>query len=318
MVTDNIISILKEAESIAILPHISLDGDGLGSSLAFACALGKLNKHGTVYLEEAIPHIYSFLPGSQQVRFYEGEPPKVDVAVALDSGDIERLGKRAAIFNNAGITVNIDHHQTNSMFAAHNYVQTGASAVGEIIYQFIKMMGLELDEKIATCLYVAIVADTGGFRFSNTTATTHQIAADLISNGVNVSEISRKVFDSVSREKVKLMGAAINSLELFEEGKVAFIAVTKEMIGSVGASDEDCDGIVNIGRSINGVEAAVMLKERDNGEIKVNLRSNSYVDVAAIAGMFSGGGHKRAAGCTIKREISEAKKMILNEIVKVL
>lgn len=318
MILNKILSAIKEARNVAILPHISVDGDGYGSSLALAIALKKLNKDATVYLEEDIPSVYSFLPGKDMVKMYDGVQVKHDIVVALDSGDMERLGARVDIFKDAKTTVNIDHHPTNTEFAALNYVDTVSSAVGEIVYQMIKSLGLSINADMASCLYVAITTDTGGFRYSNTTAITHQIAGDLINSGINIAEISQKVFDSVPLRKVKLMGAAINAMELFEDGKTAFIILTDEIMKGTGAKEEDCDGIVNIARSIETVEVAVMMRQRDNGDIKINLRSKSYVDVSAIASARGGGGHKRAAGCTVKGDIQEVKQHLLKDIKGVL
>ncbi|GAE87520.1 3'-to-5' oligoribonuclease A [Acetivibrio straminisolvens JCM 21531] len=240
------------------------------------------------------------------------------MVIALDTGDMERLGKRAAIFNDAGITVNIDHHPTNTQFGQVNLVNTDSAAVGEMIYRLIEMMGINIDKDMATCLYVAIATDTGGFRYSNTTPVTHRITADLINNGVDVSYISQTVFETVSLPKVKLMGKAIENLELFENGKLAIIKITDDLLKSVGAKEEDCDGIVNIGRNIEGVEVAVVIRQRAGGELKINFRSKNYVDVSVIANRHSGGGHKRAAGCTIKCGINEAKEMLIKEIREVL
>jgi bifunctional oligoribonuclease and PAP phosphatase NrnA len=317
-VLNEIISVLKGSDKIAILPHIAADGDALGSCLALALALQKLNKKPVVFLEEDIPQIYRFLPGIQMAKVYERSSTNFDTAIALDTGDIGRLGIRREIFDSSKVTVNIDHHNTNSEFAFHNYISSSASAVGEIIYQLIKMLGLELNPDMAVCLYVAITTDTGGFRFSNTTPLTHQIISDLIKNGVNVAEISQRVFDSTSYEKVKLMGAAINALELVEKGKVAVMLLTNEIIKQTGAREEDCDGIISIGRNIRGVEVAALLRQWDNGEIKVNLRSNSNVDVSAIAGLYSGGGHKKAAGYITKGSLIDAKQKLLDDIREVL
>lgn len=318
MILDNIISILKSADRIAILPHLSVDGDGLGSSLALGLILGKLGKKTAVFLEENIPSVYDFLPGLELVA---ADPPAgctFDVAVALDTGDPGRLGRRADIFNAAGITVNIDHHTTNSQFAFYNYVDIKASSVGEIVYQLIKMMGQDMDADIATCLYVALATDTGGFKYSNTSALTHQVAADLINSGVNVADVSQRVFDATSLEKTRLVGLAINSLELLEHGKVAFVTLTDKMVKETGAGEEDFDGIVNIGRNINGVEVAAMFREKDCCEVRVNLRSNVFVDVSAIARTFSGGGHKKASGCTVQGSLEEVKSKLLEAIRQAL
>lgn len=323
MMLNRIIAEIKSAQKIAIFPHVSADGDAIGSCLALGLALDKLNKEAVVYTEEEIPLLLSFLPGMEMTKVFAHEIMEkakagYDLVIALDTGDIERLGNRREIFIGNSNTVNVDHHPTNTMFASLNYVQTGAAATGEIIYQMVKLMGLDLDAEISTCLYVALTTDTGGFRYSNTTGITHQIAADLINNGVKVADISQQIFENTSLERLKLMGLVINSLELYEESKISYIGITEEMLNSAGAGDEDCDGMVNLGRSIRGVEVSVVLREKLQGEIRVNLRSKTYVDVAAIATRFGGGGHKRAAGCTIKGDMKQAKEMVLTEIRKAI
>lgn len=318
MSLNKIVSVIKEAKTIVILPHVYADGDCLGSCLALGFALKKMGKDIEIFIEESIPFVYDFLPGSKAAQVFNGSIPKFDVAIALDTGDLDRLGKRNQIFDSVKVTVNIDHHRTNTEFAVHNYVDSNSSAVGEIIYELIKLLGQSFDKEIATCLYVAIATDTGGFRFSNTTELTHKIAADLIGFGADVSDISQKVFDTVTLGRVKLLGEAIKSLELLENGKVAIFTLSDDDIKKAGAKDEDCDGIVSTGRNINGVEVAVLLRERESGEIKVNFRSKNYVDVSAIANLYKGGGHKRAAGCTTQGKLEDIKKMIIEDIKEVL
>jgi len=323
MVFNSLITELNKSDRIAILPHISADGDSLGSSFALGMALRKMNKQVVVFLEEPIPYIFDFLPGKELSRVYleerqDKDNVAFDLVVALDTGSLDRLGKRVSVFNNARVTLNIDHHSTNSEFAHINYVRAEVSSVGEIIYRLLNTMNVDIDRDIAACLYVSISTDTGGFRYSNTKPETHRIAAELIEKDINVSEISQRVFETNSLEKVKLMAHTIDSLQLFYGGKVAVIAITDEIIKSVGAKDEDSEGLVNIARSIQGVEVAVMLKENSDHTIKVNLRSNNYIDVAAVANHFSGGGHKRAAGCIIKASLEEAKTMLLDKIKNVL
>jgi len=334
-----IINAIRKANRIAILPHVSADGDALGSSLALGLALKRIGKDIRVYIEEKIPMIYDMLPGQDMLVVYgngciadaddesgsidcrgekDGNNMAFDLAIAIDTGDVERLGKRVSIFDTAQNSVNIDHHHTNTEFAGINYVDTQASAVGEIVYQLIKDMGLEMDADISTSLYVAISTDTGGFRYSNTTPATHRIAADLVNNGIDVAEISQKVFDSTTFSKVRLMGETISSLELLNDGKVAFSAITKDKMEKLGATEEDCDGLVNIGRNIVGVEVSVFLRQKQDGSVKANLRSKNYVDVAAVAKMFGGGGHKRAAGFTSEEGIEDVRDKVLNVIGEML
>lgn len=314
MLPGNIITSIKESDKIIIMPHLNVDGDGYGSSLALGMILNKMGKHVKVLLEEAAPEVYTFLPGSELVDIYKVQNSFYDLAIALDTGDMGRLGQRADIFSSSKKTINIDHHNTNTEFAFYNYVDSKASAVGEIVYQLIKELGENLDRDISTCLYVAIATDTGGFRYSNTTAVTHQIAGELLNSGVDVADISQKLFDSTTLQKVKLSSLASDSLELLEKGKISIMVLTDEMMAKAGAKEEDCDGIVNIGRSIRGVEVSILLRQRKNGEIKGNLRSNTNVDVSAIAGMFGGGGHKKAAGFTAAGKLEDIKKQLIDDI----
>lgn len=311
---NKIANVIAVSGNIAILPHVAADGDALGSSFALALALSGLGKKVSVFLEEDIPYIYSFLPGSSLSEVYTKMTGHYDTVLALDCGDLGRLGNRKEIFDSAGMTVNIDHHPTNTGFAIHNYLDTGSSATAEIIYRLLGILGVKTGNEIATCLYVAIATDTGCFRYSNTTPLTHIIAAELIKSGVDVADISERVFDTSSYEKVKLTGEAIRSLELYEDGKIAMMAVSNELIKKTGAKEEDCDGIINTARNIRGVIVAAMLREWENGDVKVNLRSNSQVDVSAIASMYSGGGHKKAAGYTTSGTLEQAKNKLLADI----
>jgi len=318
MIEKKIIEAVASAQRIAILPHVFADGDALGSSIALSMALEKMGKQVKVYIEEEISRTYKFLPGNEYVEVFKGEIDEYDLVIALDTGDLDRLGRRIKIFQNTDFTINIDHHPTNTEYAILNHVKTNAAAAGEIVYQLIKRMSISIDEGISTCLYVAIATDTGGFRYSNTTPVTHQITADLINNGVDVSMISQLVFETVPFKKVRLMGMAIDTIEIFEDGKAAFIIVTDEMMKEVDALEEDCDGLVNIVRNIEGVEVAVMIRQRSVDEFKINFRSQNYVDVSAIARKYSGGGHKKAAGCTLRGSMVEIKEILYKDIREVL
>ncbi|MFA6308536.1 MAG: bifunctional oligoribonuclease/PAP phosphatase NrnA [Clostridia bacterium] len=319
MMINRIIEEIKKAKRIAILPHVSADGDSIGSSIALSLAINKSGKESKIFTEEEIAQNYSFLEGAKDIEVYIKKPAQnYDLVITIDCGDIERLGSRCEIFKNTNNTVNIDHHPTNTEFAFINYVQTNAAAAGEIIYQIIKLMGIEFDKDISESLYVAIASDTGGFRFSNTTSVTHQIASDLLNNGINVADISHTIFDTITLEKAKLIAVAINSIEIFKKGKVAFITINKDVFESTGALDEDTEGIVNIGRNIDGVEVSVLFRQLNNNETKLNMRSKSYLDVSVIASLYKGGGHKRAAGATVTKPIDELKKMVLKDIEEML
>jgi len=313
-----IINKLKSAQRVAIISHICPDGDAVGSSLALYKALKIDNKLVEVFLCDGVPSTYAFLPNSENVKKEYKQQDIFDVAVVLDSGDINRIGSCASILNSTKYVINIDHHSTGIPFGEISLVEPHACSTGEIIYRLIKMYGLDIDKEMAECLYVAIATDTGGFRFSNTTGIAMQVASDLINCDIDVSDISRRIFDISSFAKVKLMGEAIHSLEIYEE-KIAVMYIKNEEILKINALSEDFDGIINVARNINGIEVAVFFVEKEPNEIKVNLRSNSIFDVAQIAQKFSGGGHKRAAGCRFSNtSIEDAKAEIIKEILKTL
>ena len=314
---DKVLELIKNADNIAILPHISLDGDAVGSSLALWLALSKFGKKVTVYFEEEIPVTYKFLHRDQRALVYlEGQEVTADLVICIDTGSEDRLGNRAKIYNDAKITVSIDHHVTNEGFAKFNFVDKDSAATGEIVYKLIKQLGYGEDSQIAECLYVAIAADTGGFRFSNTTSETHSIISSLLTSGIDSAKLSQLIFNSVPVNTSKLLGLALSGMEFHADGKIVLISITEEMMKSIGAKDEDSDGLSGTGSNIEGVEVSVVLKCRSNGEIKVSMRSKSYVDVSEIALKFGGGGHKRAAGCAIKGQPDQVKALVLSAVLE--
>lgn len=309
-----IIKLIAEAGGIAIFPHVSADGDAVGSSLALALALKNAGKQVVVYTEEEIPRSYKFLPGLELACLYDASLEVMDLNIALDTGDVGRLGLRADAFFKAPCTINIDHHVTNTNYGHLNFVDSSSASTSEIVFTLIKQLGFQIDESIATCLYTGVVTDTGGFQYQNTSAETHRIAAELLSTGINVGDLSQRIFDNTTYEKLKLTQKAIELLELHENSKLAVVALSLEDISSVGARDEDCDGIVNIGRSIEGVEVSALIKEKEENVIRVNLRSKTYVNVSEIAAAFGGGGHIRAAGCTVNGCLEDVKAKIINAV----
>ena len=241
--------------------------------------------------------------------YREGRDFHSDLVIAVDVGDVQRLGERAVYFRDAKITVNIDHHVTNTFFADINDVRPGYSSVGEIMVDIIDELGAGFDKDTAECLYVAIAFDTGGFRYGNTTSGTHIAASRLLGTGIDVAGISRKIFETVSYEKVMLTGEVAGTIRLVCGKRVCVMRITHEMMKKTGASEEDCEGIINIGRSIRGVEVAVLLREHGNG-IKANLRSNEFVDVAEIASMFGSGATRERPASSLTVILTRLKKKL--------
>jgi len=304
---------LVNGDSIVILPHINADGDALGAALALGIALRSLNKDVDVLAEEEVPSNLDFLPGQELLK---NSPDKdYDVAVNIDNGDITRLGDRERYFRNARIKLSLDHHATNKVIADCSYVDTKSAATGEIIYDLIvNYLKADMNKDIALCLYTAIVTDTGGFRYTNTTSRTLKISAELLEYGIDFPYVIKKVFDMTSYTKMNLMKQTMNSLMLYGNGKLAVSYLTLNDIKNLNVKNDDYEGLVNIGRNLEGVEVSLFLREEQEGRFRGNLRSNDYVDVSRIAEKFNGGGHKRAAGFNITGKLDD----IINRLVSAI
>lgn len=310
------IELINKYNNIFICSHIQPDGDSLGSALALAMAIKKLKKEVNVNIIKVdnIPSDFYFLPNIDMIKEQDMDQ-EVELFISLDSSDRERLGIGAEFLSKAKLVINIDHHVTNENFGDINIVLPSSGSTCEIVYKFIRHMDIVIDKDIATCLYTGINTDTGRFMYSNTTYETHMIIAELIKTGIDINDININIYQNRTIERTKLFLEALNQLELYAEGKVGIVVVTQDMLDKTDASMEDSEGIVSFVRDINTIEVACLLKEISENEVKVSLRSKKYVDVAKISTKFSGGGHIRAAGCTINKEIEVAKEMILKEIL---
>ena len=310
---EEVIKLIQESNNIYIASHVQPDGDNIGSILALGMAIKKLKGKVNILKVDDIPSDYHFLPNLELIREHDADRP-IDLFIALDSSDIDRLGLGKQFALRANKIINIDHHVTNDNFGHINIVSTSSGATGEIIYKIIKKMGVEIDKDIATCLYTAISTDTGSFMYSSTSHITHLIVADLLKVGIDNNYINVNLYQSRSIERTRLFINSLNKLECFLDGKIGIIAVTQEMLRDNNTKLEDTEGIVSFIRDIDSIEVACLLKEIDNNEIKVSLRSKKEIDVSKVCNKFNGGGHVRAAGCTIYGKIDDAKQLILEEI----
>jgi phosphoesterase RecJ-like protein len=317
MMINNIIDRIKAANNILITTHVSPDGDTTGSALAFAKVFKAMGKYATVAFEK-VPKKYAFLIGDTNI--IEASKLNIedyDLAVILDTASADRV---CVDFNEISAidTINIDHHISNRGYGKLNYIEPEAAATGEIIYKFIKEMKFQIDKDIANCIYTAIATDTGCFKYKNTTQVTHQIAADLITYNIDVALLSQVLFDKKSLKEVKLIAASLQNLCIYMNNKVAIIKVRKKMLDELGVTSEECESIVNYARDIDDVTVGIVLREDEEDKIKASMRSNTDLDVAAIAVNFGGGGHKKAAGCTIRMNIEQAQEAILDVLKKLL
>jgi bifunctional oligoribonuclease and PAP phosphatase NrnA len=305
---------LKEAETILLYPHIIMDGDTLGSSIALCIALRKIGKKAHVLIEDEIPSYLLFME-KDYCTFDQNILDAPDISMSVDCSDIERFIMRKDKFLTGRLSICLDHHRTNNSFADMNYIDSIAGATGEIVFDLIKILGIELDIEMAEAIYTAITTDTGNFQYTNTTKTTHLITAELFDIGIDLEKISVEVYQNIRHEKLKILNEVINTIEMLSDGKADIAYVTQEMLDKTGALMEETEGIIETLRNISGVEISAFLKESKAGEVKVGLRAKTYGDVSVIAQSFGGGGHRKAAGCTLKTSLKEAKELISAAII---
>ena len=317
MTLDNIKEEIEKAEKIVILTHETPDGDAIGSALAMNLALKNLGKDTDVIITE-FPKVFNFLPNRGEVK-EKSDVEKYDLAIALDCADLKRLiGKE--YFENAKQTIVIDHHGSNNMFGDINFVNPVSPACCEILVGIFEYLNIEIDKEIGSCILTGIITDTGGFRYQGVTAETFEFTAELLRKGVNVPEIYKKVLQTKTKANFELMQRTIDRMEFLEDGKVTFTYINQKDLEDVKAGIGDHEGLVEIGRDIEGVEVSIFIrqKEDDLNSYKVSMRSGDYVNVSDICFMFGGGGHPRAAGAVIQGNIEQVKQKIMNELKKVL
>lgn len=313
MTLDNILEEINKAESIVILTHENPDGDAVGTSLALYNALKNYGKNPDVIIPEC-PRCFKFLPGSSEIK-KESSVENYDLAIAVDAATIKMLNGWAHYFEDAKSTVVIDHHGTNTMYGDINFVNPDAPACSQILIVLLQYFNMEITKDVGSCILAGIITDTGGFKYSGVNVETFEFVAELLNKGVNVSNIYRRVLETVTKTSFELRRIAETRLEFLFDGKVTYTYITLEDEKNVNAETGDHEGIVNIGKCIEGVEVAVFIRELKDGKgWKASLRSNEYVNVSDVALLFGGGGHPRAAGCTMQGELSQVKDKILNEV----
>ncbi len=315
MTLDDILKEINEAEKIVILTHENPDGDAMGSSLAMYHALKAYGKNPDIIIPE-YSKVFNCLPGIEEIKT-KSEIEHYDLAISLDCATIKMLNGFSNYFENAKVKVSIDHHGTNTMFGDYNYVNPDSPACSQILLVILEYFGIEITKDVGTCILAGIITDTGGFKYEGVTAETFEFVAWLLNRGVNVSKLYRQVLQIKTRPNFELNRIANNRVEFLENGKIAYTYITKEDEESVHAENGDYEGIVENARDIENVEVSIFIRQTDKG-CKVSLRSNEYVNVSDACVAFGGGGHPRAAGCTIPGTIEQAKEMILKEVVRLL
>ena len=309
--------VILQAEKILLFPHVNPDGDALGSSAALCRALRKMGKSCYVLIEDKMPANLAFLD-----RGYFTEDQQIvsrpDLSVCIDCGDEGRFAKRKERFRSAPVTMCIDHHQTTEYYCDFNYVDSKAAACGELIYRLLRVMDAEIDKEIGEAIFTAITTDTGNFQYANTTKESHEIVARLYEAGIDTAGVSVALYENVRLEKMRIKNRVLETMSTICEGRGVIAYVTQDMLKETGALMEETEGIVQELRSIQGVEIAALIKESKSREIRVSLRAKYSADVAAIASAFGGGGHTRAAGCTLHCSLTEAFDILKEKITESL
>jgi phosphoesterase RecJ-like protein len=297
-----------------VTSHARPDGDAIGSVLALAEILDQLDHECIVVLADEVPLIYRTMPNLDRIHFTldarEVEPDLSTPAILLECDGIPRTGLAGL---EGRCLINIDHHASGRPFGLFNWIDEDACAVAAMVYRLALAAGVKITPTMATCLYTAIVSDTGSFTYATTTAETFALAHDLAAHGANPSQIARDIYFSNPESKIRLLGTALSNLQT--EGPLAWSWVTTKDMDRAGAGAEDCEGVVNYLISIAGVESAVFLRELPSvDQYRLSIRSKGKVDVALIAESFGGGGHRSASGCTLDGPLTAATERILHQL----
>jgi phosphoesterase RecJ-like protein len=301
---------VQEADRVLVLSHLSPDGDAIGSTLAVGRLLRNLGKQVTMVNESTVSERFRFLPDVNQIFLPEQIAEKFHYVIALDCADEERMGTCRQLFAEGAKVLNIDHHATNNGYGSVDLIVPTAAATVEILFDWFESMEVTWDQQLATYVYMGLLTDTGGFRYSNTSPKVLRQAAKLVELGIPAHELADHVLESTTIAQLELLQKALATMQLSPDGKVAWMELTRNDY----KEDQDVEGIVNYARNIIGVDVGILFREIDEHTVKVSFRSRAIVDVGQLAKSLGGGGHARAAGCTIHRSLADAKKEVFSNL----
>jgi phosphoesterase RecJ-like protein len=304
--------VLKQIEMrdrFVLTSHARPDGDAIGSALAFSQILGSLGKSSEVVLRDSVPRIYQRLPFADTVVQAERVNGEYEAAIILECDSVQRTRLEGLEDH---FLISIDHHVSGRPFAHVNWIDPKAVATAELVYRLAKEAGAKISPEVATCLYTAVLADTGSFMFEGTNEHTFELARELVMAGADPARCARSIYFGHSTAKMRLLGAALSNLH--RDGTLAWISVTQEQMERSRAKEEDCEGIVNYALSIHDVQVAAFFRELPDGRFRVSLRSKGDINVATIAESFGGGGHKSASGCSLPGPLASAVEQVISRL----
>lgn len=304
-------SALESANGIVLITHKNPDSDGIGSQLALFHALKAMGKQVYIHNLDPVPRICRYLEGTAEATYgcEFDHWDRIDTIISVDCGAQSRLGMTDAFYEGKTL-INIDHHASNSCFGQINVVDAGYCATGAMIFDLLLFLGIELTPAMASALYVALLTDTASFRLPTVTADVFRLAADLVEAGAKPVEAARAVYGSNTHARIELLKLSLDTLQLHNDGRSAWLHVDQTMYRNTGADDEDTEGFIDYGRSIGGVAVTVFLRPENGGSWKVSFRGAEGIDVGALAARLGGGGHRYAAGCTLSGTLEEVEAEI--------
>jgi phosphoesterase RecJ-like protein len=300
------------AERILLTCHRGPDGDSIGSMVALASLLRERGKHATLYNPDLVPRVLKWLPHTRTLVHKLRADARYDITVVVDTGDPKLLGKSFPKPEVTGEVIVLDHHASGIPFGDFYYCDSTASAIGILVARIARILEWSLNEDAAAGIFVALVSDTGSFRYSNTTAEAFELAAMLVRDyDLDPWYVHERLSSRVPLRRYKLLSAALATIELACDGNIAFMTITKEMVKEAGATWEDTGGTVDYTRAIDGVDCGVLITPAKRGGVRVSLRSKAHkIDAGAVCKELGGGGHPGAAGCTLKGSLEDARKTV--------
>lgn len=317
MKSNPIIQALRKHRKFLITTHVNPDADAAASALAVALVLRSLGKTVTVVNQDVIPSWLQFLPKTSLFKKASAlKNVDYDVAVALDCGDLARVGDVRALLKDDKPLVNIDHHKTNENFGDLNLVLPKSSSTAEVLYGLFSEMNVRWTKELAALIYAGIMTDTGSFRYDCTSPETHRIAGELMAFGVSPSDMYTRIYDVIPMKDLKLFLEIANDVEFLSNGRIACVELHKSILSKFSDGFDVRDKVFGLLRSTKGVEVIVIFNEINARQTRVNFRSKGDFDVAALALKFNGGGHAKASGCTVDLKMQETRKKILRELTK--